>query len=121
MTDVRGQIALLTERINYLNHRYYQDSVSDVSDAEFDAMLRHLQELETQHPEFALPDSPSQRVGGSITKEFRQIRHRYPMLSLGNTYSKEELADFDERVRKGLNGESFAYVCELKIDGVAIA
>jgi DNA ligase (NAD+) len=121
MTDVQGQIALLTERINYLNHRYYQDSVSEVSDAEFDAMLRHLHELEGKHPELALPDSPTQRVGGSITKEFRQIRHRYPMLSLGNTYSREELTDFDERVRKGLNGEAFEYVCELKIDGVAIS
>jgi DNA ligase (NAD+) len=121
MTDVRGQIAHLTEKINYLNHRYYQDSVSEISDEEFDAMLRHLQELEEQHPELALPDSPTQRVGGSITKEFRQVKHRYPMLSLGNTYSKQELSDFDERVRKGLNGEEFEYVCELKIDGVAIS
>jgi DNA ligase (NAD+) len=120
-TDAREQIARLTERINYLNHRYYQDSVSELSDQEFDAMLRHLQELEAAHPELALPDSPTQRVGGGITKEFRQVRHRYPMLSLGNTYSKEELAEFDERVRKGLHGQSFEYVCELKIDGVAIS
>ncbi len=121
MTDIRQQISQLTERLHYLNHRYYQDSVSEVSDAEFDALLRQLQQLESQHPELAQPDSPSQRVGGSITKEFRQIKHSYPMLSLGNTYSKEELAEFDERVRKGLNGEAFEYVCELKIDGVAIS
>ena len=121
MTDAREQISRLTERINYLNYRYYQDSVSEVSDQEFDAMLRHLQELEATHPEFALPDSPTQRVGGGITKEFRQVKHRYPMLSLGNTYSKEELTDFDERVRKGLHGQPFEYVCELKIDGVAIS
>ena len=121
MTDIRQQISQLTERLHYLNHRYYQDSVSEVSDAEFDAMLRQLQQLESQHPELAQPDSPTQRVGGSITKEFRQIKHSYPMLSLGNTYSREELAEFDERVRKGLNGEAFEYVCELKIDGVAIS
>ena len=121
MTDAHKRIAWLTERINYLNHRYYQDSVSEVSDAEFDALLRELQDLEAQHPGLALPDSPSQRVGGSITKEFRQVKHRYPMLSLGNTYSREELTEFDERVRKGLHGEAFDYVCELKIDGVAIS
>lgn len=121
MTDAKEQMIRLTERINYLNHRYYQDSVSEVTDQEFDAMLRHLQELEAAHPEFVMPDSPSQRVGGGITKEFRQVKHRYPMLSLGNTYSREELTEFDERVRKGLNGQSFEYVCELKIDGVAIS
>ena len=121
MTDVQKRIAELTDRIHYLNHRYYQDSVSDISDMEFDALLRELQDLEKQHPTLAQPDSPTQRVGGAITKEFRQIRHQYPMLSLGNTYSREELQEFDERVRKGLNGEPFEYVCELKIDGVAIS
>jgi DNA ligase (NAD+) len=121
MTDVQKRISELTDRIHYLNHRYYQDSVSEISDMEFDALLRELQDLEKQHPALAQPDSPSQRVGGAITKEFRQIRHQYPMLSLGNTYSREELQEFDERVRKGLNGEPFEYVCELKIDGVAIS
>jgi DNA ligase (NAD+) len=121
MTDVQKRIAELTDRIHYLNHRYYQDSVSEISDMEFDALLRELQDLEKQHPTLAQPDSPTQRVGGAITKEFRQIRHQYPMLSLGNTYSREELQEFDERVRKGLNGEPFEYVCELKIDGVAIS
>lgn len=121
MTDVQKRISELTDRIHYLNHRYYQDSVSEISDMEFDALLRELQDLEKQHPALALPDSPTQRVGGAITKEFRQIRHQYPMLSLGNTYSREELQEFDERVRKGLNGEPFEYICELKIDGVAIS
>ena len=121
MNEVREQIERLTERINHLNDRYYLDSVSEVSDQEFDAMLRHLQELESVHPELALPDSPTKRVGGGITKEFTQVKHRYPMLSLGNTYSRQELSDFDERVRKGLNGQPFEYVCELKIDGVAIS
>ncbi len=121
MTDVQKRISELTDRIHYLNHRYYQDSVSEISDMEFDALLRELQDLEKQHPALAQTDSPTQRVGGAITKEFRQIRHQYPMLSLGNTYSREELQEFDERVRKGLNGEPFEYVCELKIDGVAIS
>lgn len=121
MTDPKSRIEELTQRLHYLNHRYYQDSVSEVSDLEFDQMLKDLQELEKQHPHLALADSPTQRVGGTITKEFRQIRHQYPMLSLGNTYSEAELREFDERVRKGLNGEAFEYVCELKIDGVAIS
>ncbi len=121
MTHPEKRIEELTGRIHYLNHRYYQDSVSEVSDFEFDAMLRELQDLEKEYPQFALPDSPTQRVGGTITKEFRQIEHRYPMLSLGNTYSQEELRDFDDRVRKGLNGANFEYVCELKVDGVAMS
>jgi DNA ligase (NAD+) len=121
MTDVQKRISELTDRIHYLNHRYYQDSISEISDMEFDALLRELQDLEKQNPALAQPDSPTQRVGGAVTKEFRQIRHQYPMLSLGNTYSREELQEFDERVRKGLNGEPFEYVCELKIDGVAIS
>jgi DNA ligase (NAD+) len=121
MTEIQEKIAGLSNRLHYLNHRYYQDSVSEVSDQEFDSLLRELQDLEKQYPEFALPDSPTQRVGGSITKEFRQVEHQYPMLSLGNTYSEEELRDFDERVRKGLNGADFEYVCELKVDGVAIS
>ena len=121
MSSPEQQIQTLSEKLHYLNHRYYQDSVSEISDMEFDALLRELQDLEKQHPTLAQPDSPTQRVGGAITKEFRQIRHQYPMLSLGNTYSREELLEFDERVRKGLNGEPFEYVCELKIDGVAIS
>lgn len=114
-------MADLSNRLHHLNQRYYQDSISEVSDFEFDAMLRELLDLEKEYPEFALPDSPTQRVGGTVTKEFRQIEHRYPMLSLGNTYSREELSEFDERVRKGLNGASFEYVCELKVDGVAMS
>jgi len=121
MVEIQQKITHFTERIHQLNHQYYQNSVSEVSDFEFDAMLKELAELEKQYPEYALPDSPTQRVGGTITKEFRQITHQYPMLSLGNTYSKEELQDFDERVRKGLDGAHYEYVCELKIDGVAIS
>lgn len=121
MENPAQKIKELYDRIHYLNERYYQDSVSEVSDFEFDNLLKDLQSLEAQYPELALADSPTQRVGGAITKEFKQVAHQYPMLSLGNTYSEQELLDFDERVRKGLNGEPFEYVCELKIDGVAIS
>ncbi len=121
MLEIQQKIAELTQRIHYLNHQYYQNSNSEVTDFEFDASLKELSELEKLYPQFSLPDSPTQRVGGTITKEFRQIDHQYPMLSLGNTYSKEELQDFDERVRKGLDGAEFEYICELKIDGVAIS
>ena len=82
-------------------------------------MLEELILLEKENPEFLKPDSPSQRVGGQVTKEFQTVKHKYPMLSLGNTYSREELNDFDERVHKALIGE-VEYVCELKYDGVAI-
>lgn len=121
MENPAKRIQELSDRLHYLNHRYYQDSVSEVSDFEFDSLLKELQELEKRFPLFALPDSPTQRVGGTITKEFRQVAHQFPMLSLGNTYSEQELLDFDERVRKGLLNSSFEYVCELKIDGVAIS
>ena len=77
--------------------------------------------MEQQYPEFALPNSPTQRVGGTITKQFPTALHRYPMLSLGNTYSEADLREFDERVRRGLGGDEFSYVCELKFDGVAMS
>lgn len=123
MTTEQAQkrIAELSEKIHYYNHRYYHDSVSEISDYEFDKLLEELEALEKQYPEFALPDSPTQRVGGTITKEFVQVRHKYPMLSLGNTYSEGELIDFDQRVRKLLGSQSFEYVCELKWDGVALS
>jgi len=121
MNEAEKCITELTERIHFLNHRYYQDSVSEVPDLEFDGLLKELQDLEKQHPQFVMPESPTQRVGGTITKEFKQINHQYPMLSLGNTYSRQELQEFDDRVRKGLGGDEFEYVCELKIDGVAIS
>jgi len=91
-----------------------------VSDFEFDAMLRELQDLERQYPELASPLSPTKRVGGEVNKTFRQVTHRFPMLSLGNTYSIEEIEDFEARTRKLLDGVPFTYTCELKYDGVAI-
>jgi len=123
MTTEQAQqrIAELSEKINYYNYRYYHDSISEISDYEFDRLLEELTALEKQYPELALPDSPTQRVGGAITKEFTQVKHKYPMLSLGNTYSKGELLDFDQRIRKLLGSQPFEYVCELKWDGVALS
>lgn len=118
--QARQTIEQLTQKINHYNHRYYVDGVSEISDEEFDGLLEKLIELETLFPEFRRPDSPSQRVGGTVTKEFPIVKHEYPMLSLANTYSEAELLDFDTRIKK-LVGNSFNYVCELKFDGVAIS
>jgi len=115
------KIKFLTNRLNYLNHRYYMDNVSEVSDQVFDLMLKELEALEHQFPEEKLPDSPTQRVGGTITKQFLSVEHQYPMLSLSNVYNEQELADFDERVRKGLNGADYEYICELKFDGISLS
>ncbi|MFN4235337.1 MAG: NAD-dependent DNA ligase LigA [Bacteroidia bacterium] len=117
--QAKQRIEELTKQIEEHNYRYYQLAQPTISDYEFDMLLEELIHLEKQFPEFLSPESPSQRVGGTITKEFKTVKHKYPMLSLGNTYSEEELKDFDERVKKALN-ESYEYVCELKYDGVAI-
>lgn len=114
-------IAELTNRLNQYNHQYYQNSVSEVDDFTFDKLLTELTSLEIQYPEFRQPDSPTARVGGTISKEFKTVYHRFPMLSLGNTYSEEELVEFDKRVQKGLNGQAYEYICELKFDGVALS
>ena len=118
--ETAHQIQKLTERINYLNYQYYQNSISEVPDFEFDKMLKQLQELEDQHPELRQPNSPTLRVGGTITKNFKTVYHKWPMLSLSNTYSEEDLREFDKRVRKAI-GDEVEYVCEQKFDGVAIS
>lgn len=122
MTREQAEIRIkeLSELIEEHNHRYYVLADPVISDYDFDKLLEELISLEKQFPEFASPESPSQRVGGAITKEFKTVMHKYPMLSLGNTYSPEELFDFDQRVKKALEGETYQYVCELKYDGVAI-
>ncbi|MFC6999534.1 NAD-dependent DNA ligase LigA [Rufibacter roseus] len=114
------RILELTNRLNYLNYQYYQNSTSEVSDYEFDQMLLELQKLEEQYPQFRSENSPTQRVGGTITKNFTTVKHKYPMLSLGNTYSEDEVREFDKRVRK-VTGDEVEYVCELKFDGVALS
>jgi DNA ligase (NAD+) len=115
----RQRIGQLTAEIRQHNHNYYVLSEPVISDYDFDMLLEELTRLENEFPEFAEPDSPTRRVGGEVTKEFRQVVHRWPMLSLGNTYSEEEVRDFGERVEKTV-GEGVEYACELKFDGVAI-
>ena len=110
----------LARELDRLNYEYYMNDRSLVSDEEFDHMMRELQDLERQYPELASPLSPTKRVGGEVNKSFRQVQHRFPMLSLGNTYSIEEIEEFEARTRKLLDGISFSYTCELKYDGVAI-
>lgn len=111
----------LIRTIDHHNDLYYQQSRTEISDHEFDTLLARLAELEEQFPKLKSPDSPTQRVGGTITKEFATVYHKYPMLSLGNTYSQQELEDFDGRVAKGLDGDPYEYFCELKFDGVSIS
>ncbi len=110
----------LSIQIDEHNYRYYVQDNPVISDYEFDKLLEELIRLEKEFPELLLPTSPSQRVGGQVTKEFQTVKHKYPMMSLGNTYSEEELSEFDERIRKIIPGEAIEYVCELKFDGVAL-
>lgn len=117
--EAKERIRELTKLINEHNYRYYVLSQPSISDYDFDMLLEELINLEKEYPEFAEPDSPAQRVGGSVTKEFKTVRHKYPMLSLGNTYSEDEVIEFHKRIKKTIE-EDFEYVCELKYDGVAI-
>ncbi len=115
------EVQELTKKINHHNDQYYGENDPEISDYEFDRLLDRLIQLEKEYPELKLPDSPTLRVGGNITKNFETVIHKYSMLSLGNTYSKEELSDFHERVVKGLGHSDFKYFCELKFDGVALS
>ncbi len=117
--EARRQIDALSRELHEHNYNYYVLSEPVISDYDFDQKLKQLEALEKQFPELADPNSPTRRVGGQINKEFRQVRHRYPMLSLGNTYSREEVRDFIDRIHKTIPDE-VEYVCELKYDGVAI-
>lgn len=121
LEEAKNKIKELTDQVNHHNELYYQKSKPEISDYEFDQLLDQLIKLENQYPELRLQDSPTQRVGGAITKEFATVYHRYPMMSLGNTYSEEELTDFDGRVAKMLDGDEYEYFCELKFDGVSIS
>ncbi len=116
---IRNKIEELRRQLEYHSHKYYVENAPVISDYEFDAMMRELLELERLHPEYADPDSPTVRVGSDITAEFETVRHRYPMLSLGNTYSLDELHEFLARI--GREEGQVEYVCELKFDGTAIS
>ena len=117
--EIEKKIEELSGQIEQHNYNYYVLAKPVISDFEFDKLLEELIKLEKEYPEFLKSDSPSQRVGGQITKEFKTVKHKSPMLSLGNTYSEADLTDFDDRVKKTLHTE-YEYVCELKYDGVAI-
>lgn len=117
--EARQRIEHLIAEINNHNQRYYQEASPVISDFEFDILLQELQHLELKFPEFATADSPTQRVGGTIAREFKTVQHLTPMLSLSNTYSEAEIREFDQRVRK-VTGDEVIYICELKYDGVAI-
>ncbi|MBQ0015476.1 MAG: NAD-dependent DNA ligase LigA [Bacteroidales bacterium] len=116
----RQRVDELTKLINQYNYEYYMNDRSLVSDLEFDQLLAELISLERMYPDLAKPNSPTQRVGGEINKNFKQVSHRFPMLSLGNTYSIEEIEEFESRTRRLLGNKPFSYTCELKYDGVAI-
>ncbi len=117
--EAKQKIESLSIELREHNHKYYVEDNPTISDYEFDMMLKELQELEERYPEFADSNSPTKRVGGEVTKNFETVKHKYPMLSLSNSYSREELVDFDDRVQK-LAGKKVEYTCELKYDGVAI-
>ncbi len=120
LEPARQRVEELSKLIEHYNYEYYMNDTSLVSDFEFDALLRELTELERRYPELAMPNSPTKRVGGEVNKSFRQVSHRFPMLSLGNTYSIDEIVDFEARTRRLLGDTPFTYTCELKYDGVAI-
>ena len=120
MNEIADRIKALREELERHNYDYYVLSSPTISDFEFDQKMRELQDLEAAHPEYFDPHSPTQRVGSDLTKNFDQVVHKYPMLSLGNTYSKEEVRDFYERVGRSLN-EPFEIVAELKYDGTSIS
>ena len=117
--EIKKKIQALSEELNKHNHAYYVLSAPTISDFEFDQLLKELERLEKEHPEFAFDNSPTKRVGGDITENFEKVTHIYPMLSLSNSYSKEEIIDWENRIKK-LSETAPTYVCELKYDGVAI-
>ncbi len=118
--EIQSKILQLREFLNSCNYKYYVLSQPDISDYEYDLKMAELQKLEDENPEFADSNSPTQRVGSDTNIEFEQVTHKYPMLSLGNTYSEAELRDFDARIRR-LTDKPFVYDCELKFDGTSIS
>ncbi|MFW6224863.1 MAG: DNA ligase LigA-related protein, partial [Bacteroidota bacterium] len=118
--EAKEKIKKLRSEINHHNYKYYIEHKPEISDFQFDSLMNQLQDLEKEYPEFQDLNSPTQRVGEDINREFEQAEHKYPMLSLGNTYSKEELNAFNTRIIKTIK-EKIEYVCEFKYDGVAIS
>jgi len=118
--DIQAKIAQLTAELNEYNYQYYVLANPVISDYEFDIKLKELERLEKEYPQYRDPNSPTLKVGGDITSKFNTVKHRWPMLSLSNTYSEQELRDFDLRVQKAI-GHPVDYVCELKFDGISIS
>ena len=119
--DEKQRIEQLRQELHEHNYRYYVLNQPVIGDQEFDLMMHELQDLEVRHPEMADPNSPTQRVGSDLQTGFRQVAHRYPMLSLANTYNEQDVRDWYESVRKGLAGEDFEVCCEMKYDGLSIS
>ena len=119
--DEKERIMQLRRELHEHNHRYYVLNQPTISDQDFDFLMHELQDLEARHPELYDANSPTQRVGSDLSQEFRQVEHRYPMLSLANTYNEQDVADWYESVERGLSGESFEVCCELKYDGLSIS
>jgi DNA ligase (NAD+) len=119
--DIQNRIKKLRELINYHDRKYYAENKPEISDQEYDRLMRELGELEQAHPKFITPDSPTQRVSGEVLEGFETVEHRVPMLSMDNTYSADEIRDFNNRTCKNLGIDKLDYVVELKIDGVSIS
>ena len=121
MAEVENELEELRKALHHHNHLYYVEARAQISDREFDQLLGQLEALEAAHPELVTPDSPTQRVGGAPIEGFASVTHRVPMASLANSYNKEEILEFDERVQKLIDGKAYSYVVEPKIDGVALS
>ena len=119
--DEKQRIEQLRHELHEHNYRYYVLNQPSISDYDFDQLMHELQDLEARHPEMADPNSPTQRVGSDLQSEFRQVVHKYPMLSLANTYSEQDVRDWYDSVSKGLAGEPFEVCCEMKYDGLSIS
>jgi DNA ligase (NAD+) len=120
LNTIKDTMDALVKELNQHTYNYYVLAMPTIADYEFDKKLESLIALEKEYPDFADPNSPSQKVGGDLTKAFVTVKHKWPMLSLGNTYNEQDLRDFDERIKKSI-GENFEYVCELKFDGLSIS
>ncbi len=119
--DEKERIIQLRRELHEHNYRYYVLNQPTIGDQDFDFMMHELQQLEAKHPEMADENSPTQRVGSDLNTEFQQVEHKYPMLSLANTYNEQDVSDWYESVRKGLAGEDFEVCCEMKYDGLSIS
>src|ERR1700742_2745723 len=121
LSDPREEADQLREAIRHHEYQYYVLDQPEISDSEYDGLMRRLQAIEAEHPDLITPDSPTQRVGGKPREGFQKVRHSTPMLSLDNALDEAELRAFDARVRDWLGGEPFRYVAELKMDGLSMA